>query len=87
MDITDDLRSALRNLSRKSAGVDVAFINIGDAQQLTELGLATRTRQGWDITPAGMLALNGMPEPKTGDSASVTPFPGAERAKDEGGVS
>lgn len=44
---------ALRNLSRKSGGDVTAFVNIADAQQLTELGLATRSRQGWDITPAG----------------------------------
>ncbi len=82
MDISDDLRHALRNLSRKNAGAEVAFINISDARQLTELGLATRTRQGWDITPAGMLALNGMPEPIGDEESSVTPFQSSSRSED-----
>lgn len=44
---------ALRNLAQKSVGNATGFVNIADAQQLTELGLAVRSRQGWDITPAG----------------------------------
>lgn len=46
-------RSALQNLADKQAGADVAWINISDARALTELGLARRTREGWEITPAG----------------------------------
>ena len=44
---------ALRNLASKGAGNDTDFVNIADARALTELGLAMRSRQGWDITPAG----------------------------------
>ncbi len=44
---------ALRNLQQKSAGGDVAFINIADARTLTELGFAERTREGWIITLSG----------------------------------
>jgi hypothetical protein len=47
---------ALRNLVRKQAGGDVHWINIADARRLTDLGLAERTREGWQITPAGLQA-------------------------------
>ena len=49
--------SALRNLSEKREGNVTPFLRIADAQQLTELGLASRSRQGWDITTAGMAYL------------------------------
>jgi hypothetical protein len=51
--LTDAELRALRNLAEKRAGVVTAFLNIADAQRLTELGLASRSRQGWDITPEG----------------------------------
>ncbi|MDB5451703.1 MAG: hypothetical protein JWO33_281 [Caulobacteraceae bacterium] len=45
---------ALQVLARKKAGEDgTPFVNIADARQLTELGLAERSREGWDITAAG----------------------------------
>jgi hypothetical protein len=44
---------ALRNLAAKRSGNVTAFLRIADAQHLTELGLASRSRQGWDITSAG----------------------------------
>ena len=44
---------ALRNLEEKRGGVVTPFLNISDARALTELGFATRSRQGWDITDAG----------------------------------
>ena len=31
--------------------------------ELTELGLAQRSREGWDITPEGSAFLAGQPEP------------------------
>ena len=49
--------AALRNLSDKRGGNVTPFLRIADAQQLTELGLASRSRQGWDITIAGMAYL------------------------------
>jgi len=49
--------SALRNLSRKQSGQEVDWISISDARALTELGLAERNREGWNITPAGVAAL------------------------------
>lgn len=52
-ELTPSQTDALRNLARKSAGHDTAFVNIADARALTELGLAARSRQGWDITAAG----------------------------------
>ena len=52
-DLTDPELRALRNLAEKRDGTVTAFLNIADAQHLTELGFATRSRQGWDITPAG----------------------------------
>lgn len=44
---------ALRNLVDKRDGNLTPFLNIADAQHLTTLGFATRSRQGWDITAAG----------------------------------
>jgi hypothetical protein len=48
---------ALRNLAQKQTGAPVDFINIGDARALTELGLAARTQQGWEISAAGVQLL------------------------------
>ena len=36
------------------------FVNIADARTLTELGLAERSREGWNITPAGAALLARM---------------------------
>lgn len=55
--LTDGQLHALRNLADKHAGNITAFLNIADARHLTELGLAVRTRQGWDITDAGLARL------------------------------
>jgi hypothetical protein len=52
-DLTKGELTALRNLARKGAGETVPFVNIADAQNLTEHGLARRSREGWDITPEG----------------------------------
>lgn len=51
--LTEPEVRALRNLADKRTGTVTAFLNIADARRLTELGLATRSRQGWDITPEG----------------------------------
>lgn len=57
----DDLSSgqleALNALARKKAGDQVPFVNIACARALTELGLAERSREGWDITPEGSALL------------------------------
>jgi hypothetical protein len=45
---------ALHNLADKQSGQDVDWINIADARALTELGLARRTRAGWEITSEGL---------------------------------
>ncbi len=55
--LTDGELSALRNLADKGSGNLTAFLNIADAQRLTTLGLASRSRQGWDITLAGVAYL------------------------------
>ena len=55
--LTEGQLHALRNLARKRDGYEVPFVNIGDARALTELGLAERSREGWDITPEGTAAL------------------------------
>lgn len=62
-DLTEGQLIALRNLSRKKAGGEVPFINIADAQVLVELGLAARSRQGWEITPDGQRMLDPPPRP------------------------
>jgi hypothetical protein len=56
--LTNSELNALRNLAAKRTGSVTAFLNIADAQRLTELGLASRSRQGWDITTAGGAYLN-----------------------------
>ena len=57
MTLPDRLVAALDNLARKKAGEEVDWINIADARALTDLGLAQRSREGWDITAAGATAL------------------------------
>ena len=56
-DLTPSQLNALQNLARKKAGEAVPFVKIGDARALTELGLAERSREGWDITPIGAAIL------------------------------
>lgn len=56
-DLTPSQLNALQNLSRRKAGEEGPFINIGAARALTELGLAERSREGWDITAAGAALL------------------------------
>jgi hypothetical protein len=51
--LTDAEIRALRNLAEKRNGTVTAFVNIADAQRLTALGFAVRSRQGWDITGEG----------------------------------
>jgi len=62
--LTEGQLHALRNLARKHTGEDVPFVNISDARQLTELGLAVRSQEGWSITPEGsahLASLSGPP--------------------------
>ena len=64
--LTPDELHALRNLAEKRLGTVTAFLNIADARRLTDLGLATRSRQGWDITPEGSALLARLdPGPRT----------------------
>ena len=68
--LTESQMGALRNLAEKRDGKVTAFLNIADAQHLTELGLASRSRQGWDITAAGSAYLHRRAEwAKGGDAA------------------
>jgi hypothetical protein len=62
-ELSEGQRHALRNLARKRDGDEVPFINIADARALTELGLAVRTREGWDITPEGGARLAALDRP------------------------
>jgi hypothetical protein len=66
------LIAALENLADKKAGKDVGWINIADARGLTDLGLAERSREGWDITSAGMSALAAH---SAGDTDQTPPDP------------
>jgi hypothetical protein len=52
-DLTEDELHALQLLAEKRAGASVAFINIGAARSLSDRGLASRSQEGWDITPEG----------------------------------
>ncbi|HZZ66916.1 MAG TPA: hypothetical protein VFE18_01970 [Phenylobacterium sp.] len=62
-DLTDAQLNALRNLAEKKLGGETPFINISAARALTELGLAERSREGWDITPEGSALLARMAGP------------------------
>ena len=55
--LTPGQLAALQNLALKQNGSAVDWINIADARALTELGFAQRSREGWEITPAGLEAL------------------------------
>jgi hypothetical protein len=55
--LADDDLHALRNLAEKKAGNAVPFINIAAARRLTEMGFASRSREGWEITAEGSAAL------------------------------
>lgn len=57
MSLSARLLAALDNLARKKAGQSVDWINIADARELTDLGLAERSREGWNITAAGVAAI------------------------------
>lgn len=59
-DLTEGELDALRNLADKRDGTLTAFVNIADARRLTDLGLAERSRQGWDITGAGLALLRAL---------------------------
>jgi hypothetical protein len=72
MPLTARLIAALENLADKKAGKDVGWINISDARALTELGLAERSREGWDITSAGATALAAS---RQGDNDRLPPDP------------
>lgn len=61
VDLSEGELHALHNLARKHAGQSVPFINIADARSLTDAGLATRGREGWDITPAGLARVASAP--------------------------
>ena len=56
-DLSESQLHALRNLARKRTGETVPFVKIADARALTELGLAERSREGWDITGEGSALL------------------------------
>jgi hypothetical protein len=64
-DLTEAQLNALQNLAHKKAGQEPPFINISAARALTELGLAERSREGWDITPEGSALLAKRAGPPT----------------------
>jgi len=51
--LTEAELHALQRLAEKKAGATVPFINIAAARALSDLGLAARSHEGWDITPEG----------------------------------
>ena len=70
-DLSPGQLSALRNLAHKKAGHDTNFVNIADARALTDLGLAARSHQGWDITDAGAAYLARF---DAGEESNVRPI-------------
>jgi hypothetical protein len=65
--LSDAELDALRNLAERHLGTVTPFLNIADAQRLTELGLATHSRQGWEITPEGSALRARLDSGPTGD--------------------
>lgn len=82
MTISDREMAALQNLADKQAGKNVDWINIADARALTDLGLARRNREGWEITPEGMTLIkaqasgSALAVEKDTAPAAVTEIPG-----------
>lgn len=76
--LTDAQFEALRNLARKKAGDLVGWIAISEAQELTELGFAARNRSGWQITDAGVSALEHL-EQRAAPQSTVVDFRSAAR--------
>jgi hypothetical protein len=62
-DLSDVELQTLQALAQKGAGRDIGFVNIASARTLVDLGLASRSHEGWDITPRGSseLARRGGP--------------------------
>ncbi|MDB5475534.1 MAG: hypothetical protein JWP49_1045 [Phenylobacterium sp.] len=75
--LTDGQLHALKNLARKRSGDAVPFVNIADARALTELGYASRGREGWDITPEGSAALARL----GGPPSDTEPGPGPDESR------
>ena len=62
MTLSQEQLDTLWNLSRKKSGATIGWVAIGPARALTELGLAARSRCGWEITPDGEAALESQRE-------------------------
>ena len=78
MTISDTEMTALCNLADKRSGKDVGWISISDARALTELGLARRNREGWEITPEGVAMVEAAktpPQPADAALLTFTPKP------------
>jgi hypothetical protein len=75
MSISDKALCALHNLADKHSGQDVDWISIADARVLTELGLAKRTRSGWEITPEGLSMVAQSPARTAGPATVARPWP------------
>ena len=73
MQISRSQFAALTNLAAKQAGQDVGWINISDAEALTSLGLARRSRVGWEITLDGAFYMKDQP-PIGGPPAQILAF-------------
>lgn len=67
--------AALRNLADKKTGTLTAFVNIAVARRLTELGMAQRSQQGWDITPEGSAYLAGIGPDEGYSKLKLAAFP------------
>ncbi len=83
--LSDTELRVLRNLAAKRAGNLTPFINIADAQRLTEHGFAARSRQGWDITPEGAAFLADLDGKPPDNDDQPTPLFGRDPPKDGSG--
>jgi hypothetical protein len=84
MAISDIELHALRNLADKQSGEAVEWISIAAARALTDLGLARRTRSGWEITAEGLALIRDQAasEPETPTSEPTLLHPGPTTANE-----
>jgi hypothetical protein len=69
-ELTDVDLHALERLAEKKAGAAIPFVNISAARKLSDMGLAQRSGEGWDITPEGSALLARRAEPPSSIEAS-----------------
>jgi hypothetical protein len=68
--LTEAEFQALRYLADQAEGKPTPFLNIAAAQSLTGMGLASRNRQGWEITAEGSALISHLGGPSDNDEST-----------------